>query len=67
MGISPLDLIEALDVMDPFELTYSHKTQRNTVTNPMSSNAQTSTFGGTRTFNFQGQPSDSDNDTDRGF
>lgn len=65
--ISPLELLEALDVMEPIVTSYSHTTQSNTVTSPILSNTTTATFNGTRTFNHQGQPSDSDQDTDRGY
>ena len=47
----------------PQEITYSHVTQR-TSGDVNGYGFPTSTFGGTQTFDYRGQPSDSDSDKD---
>jgi len=47
----------------PQEITYSHVTQR-TSGDVNGFSIPTSTFGGTQTFDYRGQPSDSDSDKD---
>jgi hypothetical protein len=45
-------------------VTYSHEAQSQVDENGPISQVKTYTFGGTQTFDFNGKPNDSDNDSD---
>ena len=63
--VKPSDLAVKPFQSDFYSGKYDHKTQKNHGLHPTMSGYQTNSFGGTQTFGSNGQPSDSDNDSDR--
>jgi hypothetical protein len=63
--LKPSDLAVKPHQSDFFSGEYDHLTQKNQGLSPNMSGYQTNSFGGTQTFGSNGQPSDSDNDSDR--
>lgn len=63
--LSPNDLAVALPLIDINLGPYSHERQKRFGSAPEMTGMGTVTFGGTRTYGAQGQPSDSDQDNDR--
>jgi hypothetical protein len=63
--LTPEDLAVQPVHFDFVAPTFDHKLQKSSGSTPMMSGMGTPTFGGTRTYNGQGQPSDSDQDNDR--
>jgi hypothetical protein len=63
--ITPDDLAVELETFDLFSGEYSHDLQRNVGLDPRMTGTGTVTFGGTRSYNASGMPSDSDQDNDR--
>jgi hypothetical protein len=63
--LTPNDLASKPDFVVPVESNFDYATQKNLSTTPLMTGMGTPTFNGTQTFDFNGRPSDSDQDNDR--
>ncbi|NDA81259.1 MAG: hypothetical protein EBX92_09145 [Actinobacteria bacterium] len=64
-NISPFKVVKEPFKMEGDPGIYDHSLQRAVGASIPMGSYQTNTFGGTQTYGINGQPSDSDNDTDR--
>ena len=63
--LTPADLAEKPDFFEPSVTEFDYLSQKNLATSPLMTGMGTPTFNGTQTFDFNGRPSDSDQDNDR--
>lgn len=63
--LTPADLSAKPDFFEPVFAEFDYLDQKNLATSPLMTGMGTPTFNGTQTFDFNGRPSDSDQDNDR--
>ena len=63
--LTPEDLAVTPDFFTQAESTFDYDLQKNLSSTPLMTGMGTPTFNGTQTFDYQGRPSDSDQDNDR--
>lgn len=63
--LSPSDLAVKPDFFEPVIAEFDYLSQKNLASSPLMTGMGTPTFNGTQTFDFNGRPSDSDQDNDR--
>ena len=62
---TPDDLASTPEYLETAQSNFDYSTQKNTASSPLMSGMGTPTFNGTQTFDYNGRPSDSDQDNDR--
>ena len=63
--LTPDDLAVTPDIFNPGEASFDYNLQKNLTSTPLMTGMGTPTFNGTQTYDFNGRPSDSDQDNDR--
>ena len=63
--LTPDDLAAKPDLLQIQASNFDYSKQKNLVSSPLMTGMGTPTFNGTQTFDFNGRPSDSDQDNDR--
>jgi hypothetical protein len=63
--LTPSELATKPEYFEPTISEFDYLTQKNLASSPLMTGMGTPTFNGTRTYDFNGRPSDSDQDNDR--